>query len=63
MFIYCFDEEEKNKLQCNLKLFKEQTIDNKPCWIFTVDSDCKFNFDTLDKSKCVVSNRLSFERW
>jgi len=59
MFIYCFDLDEKNKLQQSLKLYKESNIDNKQCWIFIV-KDKKFNFNLIDKSKCVVTNRMMF---
>jgi len=59
MFIYCFDSQEKDKLQKQLKLFKESNIDNKRCWIFLIDNN-KFNFESIDKSKCVVSNRMTF---
>jgi len=60
MFIYCFDEQEKHKLQKELKLFQESKIDNKQCWIFIIDTNNKFNFNQIDKSKCVVSNKLMF---
>ncbi len=59
MFIYCFDEQEKEKLQKQLNLFKESNIDNKKCWIFLMDNN-KFNFENIDKSKCAVSNRMTF---
>jgi len=60
IFIYCFDEQEKNKLQKEVKLFQESNIDNKQCWIFIIDTNNKFNFNQIDKSKCVVSNKLMF---
>ena len=60
MFIYCFDKQEKYKLQKELKLFQESKIDNKQCWIFIIDTNNKFNFNQIDKSKCVVSNKLMF---
>ena len=59
MFIYCFDEQEKNKLQKQLNLYKESNIDNKKCWIFIV-KDKKFNFNLIDRSKCIISDRLRF---
>jgi len=59
-FIYCFDEQEKHKLEKILKLFQESKIDNKQCWIFIIDTNNKFNFNQIDKSKCVVSNKLMF---
>ena len=58
MFIYCFDEQEKNKLQKQLNLYKESDINNKKCWIFLLDD--KFNFNSIDQSKCAISNRMSF---
>lgn len=60
MFIYCFDEQEKEKLQKQLNLFKESNIDNKKCWIFLMDNN-KFNFNSIDQSKCVVSKRMNFQ--
>lgn len=60
MFIYCFDLEEKNKLQKQLKLFRESNIDNRRCWIFTIQKGDKFNFDCIDKSKCFFTNKLTF---
>ncbi len=59
MFVYCFDLEEKNKLQQSLNLFKESNIDNKQCWIFII-KDEKFNFSEIDRSKCMISDRLRF---
>lgn len=58
MFIYCFDEQEKDKLQKQLKLFKESNIDNKKCWIFLIDN--KFKFENVDKSKCIITDRMTF---
>ena len=60
MFVYCFDLEEKNKLQQSLKLYKESNIDNKQCWIFAIDKEKKFNFESVDKSKCVITDKISF---
>jgi len=60
IFIYCFDEQEKYKLQKELKLFQESNIDNKQCWIFIIDTNNKFNFNKIDKSKCVISKKLMF---
>ena len=60
MFIYCFDLEEKNKLLKQLKLYRESNIDNKQCWIFAIHQDNKFNFSEIDRSKCVISDRLRF---
>lgn len=61
MFLYCFDEEEKQKLQeKQLKVYQETNINNKKCWIFIVEQDNKFNFSEVDKGKCVVTNRMTF---
>jgi hypothetical protein len=63
MFIYCFDEKEKNKLEKQLKLLQESCIDNKQCWIFIIDGlngINKFSINNIDKSKCIVSDRLRF---
>jgi len=63
MFIYCFDKQEKDKLQKQLKLFQESNINNKQCWIFIIDEVNqvnKFSINNIDKSKCVVSDRLRF---
>ncbi len=59
MFIYCFDQQEKIKLEKQLNLYKESNIDNKKCWIFLLDG--KFNFNSIDQSKCVVSKRMNFQ--
>lgn len=58
-FVYCFDENLANKLLINLKLFKQDIIDNKPCWIFINDNN-KYQFNELDKTKIIISNRLNF---
>ena len=63
MFIYCFDKQEKNKLQKKLSLYQELNISNKQCWIFIIDEINKvnkFSINDIDKSKCVVSDRLRF---
>ncbi|MDD4156592.1 MAG: hypothetical protein PHY08_08485 [Candidatus Cloacimonetes bacterium] len=60
IFIYCFDEQEKQKLQSQLKLYKESNIDTKQCWIFIIDSNNKFNFGSIDKSKCIITNKMTF---
>ena len=60
MFIYCFDNQEKNKLEKQLTLHKESNIDNKQCWIFIVKNIYKFDFSQVDKSKCIISDRLRF---
>ena len=60
MFIYCFDEQEKEKLQKYLTLYKESNIDDKECWIFIVKNINKFDFSQIDRSKCIISDRLRF---
>lgn len=60
MFLYCFDLEEKNKLQKQFKLFKESNVDSKQCWIFCIDESNKLNFDCIDKSKCLITNKMTF---
>lgn len=58
MFIYCFDKQEKNKLEKQFQLFKESNIGNKQCWIFLMNNNS--NFSAIDQSKCVISNRMNF---
>lgn len=62
MFIYCFDEHEKNKLlnEKQLKLHQETNIDDKKCWIFVADQGGKINFNEVDKSKCLMTNKMMF---
>jgi hypothetical protein len=60
MFIYCFDEQEKIKLAKQLKLFQETQVGEKRCWVFIINKGSKFNFSEIDKSKCVVSDRINF---
>lgn len=60
MFIYCFDKQEKDKLQKNLTLYKESNIDNKQCWIFIINNLNKFDFSEIDRSKCIISDRMRF---
>jgi len=60
MFIYCFDLKEKEKLQTQLKLFKESIVDNKQCWIFCIDKSNQFNFDCIDQTKCLITNKMIF---
>ncbi len=59
LFVYCFDENEKNKLQKSLRLFGESIINNKQCWIFLLDNN-KINFTSIDRSKCFITNRMAF---
>lgn len=58
-FVYCFDKILADKLSLTLKLLKKDIVDNKECWIFTADNN-KLQFDELDKTKFIVSNRLNF---
>lgn len=57
MFIYCLDDELKNKLiKKGFKLLKE---DGNGA-IFVFDKNLKFNFEKVDKSKFLFTNRLTF---
>ncbi|MCK9319245.1 hypothetical protein [Methanoculleus sp.] len=58
-FVYCFDEDLANKLSLTLKLLKQEMMDGKNCWIFVGDNN-KLQFNELDKSKIIISNRLNF---
>jgi hypothetical protein len=60
MFLYCFDEQEIQKLQKSFKLHQETILDNKKCSIFVIDQSNKINFDKIDRSKCIVTNKLMF---
>lgn len=58
-FVYCFDKTLADELSVKLKLFKTDTVNEKPCWIFIGDNN-KLQFNELDKSKVIISNRLNF---
>lgn len=56
MFIYCVDKELKQELiKQGFKLLKED--DKGATFVF---SELKFNFDKVDKSKYLFTNRLTF---
>ncbi len=55
MFIYCLDNELKNELiKKGYKLLNQ--YDGKAVFLF----DKKFNFEKIDKSKFLISNKLNF---
>jgi hypothetical protein len=60
MFIYCFDEKEMKKLNKRLILLRNTTLAEKNCWIFAVPKNSKFKYEKLDKTKCLVTNKLNF---
>lgn len=56
MFIYCFDDNLKDKLIKNgLKLFKED--ENGAVFVF---DKLKFNFEGVDEKKYFITNKLTF---
>ena len=57
MFIYCVDNDLKQELiKQGFKLLKED--DKGATFVF---SELKFNFDKVDKSKYLFTNRLTFK--
>lgn len=57
MFIYTVDEELKKELiSNNFKMLKE---DDKGAF-FVFDKKSKFNFDNVDKTKFLFTDRLTF---
>ncbi len=57
MFIYCIDKELKNELtEKGFKLLKK----DENGWIFVLDDSIKFNFNNIDKSKFIFTNKLTF---
>lgn len=57
MFIQCFDKELKNKLiKSGFKLLKEDSSQAT----FLVDKNIKFNFDSVNKTKVLFTNKLTF---
>ena len=57
MFIHCFDKELKNKLiKSGFKLLKEDSSQAT----FLVDKNIKFNFDSVNKTKVLFTNKLTF---
>ena len=60
MFIYCFDEELKNKLlKHNYKMIDKPT--NQSYWVFINNKEkLDFDFSDVDASKFKLSNKLNF---
>ena len=57
--INCIDEKYKDKLLSKgFKLINTSNIDGKKYWIL-LPSD-KFNFESIDKKKCFVNNKMIF---
>lgn len=57
MFIYCLDSQLKEELlKQGFKLLNQ--YDDKAVFIF--DNKINFNFNKIDKSKFILSNRLNF---
>lgn len=58
-FIMCFDEETKEILESQgcRQLYCKQ-IDDKQCWVY--QNSNKLNFDKIDGSKVILTNRLNF---
>lgn len=61
MFIYCFDKEEKEKLDKTLILLSHKNLADKDCWIFAIPKNSKFKYKELDTSKCLISKKLKFQ--
>lgn len=57
MFIYCIDEQiKRDLLNIGFKLLNQ----DKDKAVFIMDKNLKFNFDKVDKSKILFTNRLTF---
>lgn len=57
MFIYCLDDELKNKLiKKGFKLLKED--ENGATFVFS--EKVRFDFNTVDKTKFLFTNKLTF---
>lgn len=57
MFIYCVDEQLKTELiNKGFKLLNQ----DKDKAVFIMDKNLKFNFDRVDKSKFLFTNKLQF---
>lgn len=57
MFIYVFNKELKNKLiNSGFKLLTENDLQA----VFVLDEKVKFDFASHDKSKFLITNRLTF---
>lgn len=58
-FIYCIDEQIKNKLIAKgYKLIKQESMQNQVAWIFEYKSEIQF--DISDNTKYFVSNTMRF---
>lgn len=58
-FIYCVDEELKNKLFAKgFNFIKQESIQNQTVWIFEYKN--QIEFDTNDSKKYFISNVLRF---
>lgn len=58
-FIYCFDEQTKNKLLLKkYKLIKQEPMQNQTAWVFEYKPEIQF--DIKDKSKYLISNIMRF---
>jgi len=55
-FIYCTDENLKNKLEEKLAFISKQTINGKDTWIF--ENSSKIVFSDIDMSKLRFTNKL-----
>ncbi len=56
MFIYCFSKEMKEELVANgFVLLK----DDKNKSVFVFDKTLKFNFEGVDKTKYIITNKLT----
>jgi len=59
-FIYCFDEQTKNKLLLKkYKLIKQEPMQNQTAWVFEYKPEIQF--DIKDKSKYLISNIMRFK--
>lgn len=57
MFIYCMDDKLKSELiKQGYKLLNQ----DKDKAVFILDKKLKFNFDKVDKSKFLITNKLIF---
>lgn len=58
-FMYCFDNETKDKLiKKGFKFLKEAQMNGSKAYIFI--SNDKLNFDEIDRNKVLLSNKLNF---
>lgn len=58
-FMYCFDNETKDKLiKKGFKFLKETQVSGSKAYIFI--SNDKLNFNEIDRNKVLLSNKLNF---